>query len=72
MQENDFKHRHDSNSHAILTLKKEMDDLRFLLNEKSRHNNDVQVELTSNREQINRKEVDITATQRELSHKSDH
>ena len=62
MQDNDFKHRHDSNSHSIVSLKKEVDDLRFLLNEKNRHNNDIQVDLASNRDHINRKEIDITTT----------
>jgi hypothetical protein len=72
MQENDFKQRHDSNGHSILSLKKEIDDLRFFLNEKNRHNNDIQVDLAANRDQINRKEIDITTTQRDLSQKSDH
>jgi chromosome segregation ATPase len=72
MQENDFKNRHDSNRQTILSLKKEADDLRFHLNEKSRHNNDIHNELSANRDQINRKEVDITTTQRDLSSKSDH
>lgn len=62
MQDNDFKHRHDANTHSIISLKKEVDDLRFLLNEKSRHNNDIHAELSHNREQINRKEADITHT----------
>lgn len=55
----------------ILALKKEIDDLRFLLNEKGRANNDYSQEIASNRDQINRKEADITTTQRELAHKSD-
>jgi chromosome segregation ATPase len=52
-------------------LKKEIDDLRFMLNEKSRLNNDYQGEIAGNRDQINRKEGDITGTQRDLAHKSD-
>lgn len=55
----------------ILALKKEIDDLRFLLNEKSRVNNDYSAEIASNRDSINRKEADITTTQRDLAHKSD-
>jgi hypothetical protein len=35
---------------SIMALKKEIDDLRFLLNEKSRVNNDMQGEASSNRE----------------------
>lgn len=56
---------------SIMALKKEIDDLRFMLNEKSRLNNDYQAEISSNRDQINRKEGDITSTQRDLAHKSD-
>lgn len=54
-----------------MSLKKEIDDLRFLLNEKSRVNNDYQQEIAANRDQINRKEGDITGVQRDLAHKSD-
>ena len=36
LQDNDFRMKHDSNQVGIVGLKKEMDDLRFLLNEKSR------------------------------------
>lgn len=71
MQDNDFRLKHDSNQVSIIGLKKEMDDLRFLLNEKSRVFADVQVELGATREQINRKEVDISGLQRDVSHKSD-
>ena len=53
-------------------LKKELDDLRFLLNEKNRSNSDIQQEIAANREHINRKESEITSTQRDLAHKSDH
>lgn len=53
-------------------MKKELDDLRFLLNEKNRSNNDIQQDIAANREHINRKDMEITATQRELAHKSDH
>ena len=56
---------------SVMSLKKEIDDLRFLLNEKSRVNNDYSQEITGNREHINRKEVEITGTQRDLAHKSD-
>ena len=56
---------------SIMSLKKEIDDMRFLLNEKSRVNNDYQSEIVSNRDLINRKEAEITTTQRDLAHKSD-
>jgi hypothetical protein len=52
--------KHDSNQVSIIGLKKEMDDLRFLLNEKTRVFGDVQGELSITRENINRKEVDIS------------
>lgn len=71
MQDNDYRSKHESNAMSIMTLKKEIDDLRFLLNEKSRVNNDYQSEIASNRDIINRKEAEITSTQRDLAHKSD-
>ena len=41
LQDNDFKTRHDSNLMTLQSLKKEIDDTRFLLNEKNRSNNDL-------------------------------
>jgi len=41
LQDNDFKTKHDSNQMAVMGLKKELDDLRFLLNERNRQNNDI-------------------------------
>ena len=46
--------------------------MRFLLNERSRVNNDVQNEISTNRDQINRKDLEITTTQRDVAVKSDH
>ena len=57
---------------ALIGLKKEIDDLRFLLNEKNRNNNDIQQEIATNRDHVNRIDMDITNTQRDLAHKSDH
>ena len=57
---------------TVLTLKKEIDDLRFLLNEKSRVNSDYQAEISGNRDHINRKELEITSTQRDIAQKSDN
>ncbi|CDW75674.1 UNKNOWN [Stylonychia lemnae] len=71
LQDNDFRGKHEGNAMSIMALKKEIDDLRFLLNEKSRVNNDYQQEIAANRDQINRKEGDITGIQRDLAHKSD-
>lgn len=48
-----------------------MDDLRFLLNEKSRAVGDVQGDLGATRDQIARKEVDISGLQRDVAHKAD-
>lgn len=62
MQDNDYRTKHETNSMAVMGLKKEIDDLRFMLNEKSRLNNDYQGEISANRDQINRKEGDITST----------
>lgn len=53
-------------------LRKEIDDLRFLLNEKGRNIADLQNEISTNRDQIGRKEIEITSTQRDVAVKSDH
>eukprot|EP00347_Sterkiella_histriomuscorum_P002862 403366509 len=71
LQDNDYRTKHESNAISVMSLKKEIDDLRFMLNEKSRLNNDYQAEISGNRDQINRKEADITSTSRDLAHKSD-
>ena len=71
LQDNDHRAKHESNSISIMGLKKEIDDLRFMLNEKARLNNDYQADIAANRDQINRKDGDITSTQRDLAHKSD-
>ena len=71
LQDNDFRLKHDSNQVSIVGLKKEMDDLRFLLNEKSRIVGDVQQDLGATRDQIARKEVDISGLQRDVAHKTD-
>jgi hypothetical protein len=42
------------------------------LNEKSRVNSDYQAEISTNRDQINRKELEITSTQRDIAQKSDN
>jgi len=71
LQDNDFKTRHDSNIMTHQSLKKEIDDTRFLLNEKSRCNNDSQAEIAATREQISRREAEIFSTQRDLATKTD-
>ena len=71
LQDNDFKTRHDSNVMTLQSLKKEIDDTRFLLNEKNRSNNDLQAEIASTREQISRREAEIFATQRDVAQKTD-
>ena len=62
LQDNDFKTRHDSNLICLQGLKKEIDDTRFLLNEKNRNNVDLQGEIASAREQISRRESEIFAS----------
>ena len=71
LQDNDFKTRHDSNMLTLQGLKKEIDDTRFLLNEKNRSNNDLQAEIASTREQISRREAEIFASQRDVAQKTD-
>jgi chromosome segregation ATPase len=63
--------KHDANTQAIVRLKKETDDLSFLMNEKGRVVVDVQQDLGATRDQIARKEVDISGLQRDVSQKSD-
>jgi hypothetical protein len=62
LQDNDYRAKHEGSAVSIMGLKKEIDDLRFLLNEKSRVNGDMSQEIGSHRDQINRKEVEITTT----------
>ena len=71
VQDGEFRYKHDSNTVAIVGLKKELDDLRFLLNEKGRIVGDVQQDLGATRDQIARKEVDISGLQRDVAQKSD-
>ena len=56
---------------TLQSQKKEIDDTRFLLNEKNRANNDLQAEIASTREQISRREAEIFSTQRDLAQKND-
>jgi len=56
MQDNDYNYRHDQNTVSVNTLRKEIEDLRFLLNEKTRSNNDYQAEIGSVRDNISREE----------------
>ena len=72
LQDNDFKTRHDSNSVTLQGLKKEVDDARFHLNDKTRANHDSQAEIAALREQISRREAEIFAGQRDLQQKADH
>jgi len=57
---------------TMMSLKKEIDDTRFLLNEKNRSNNDLSAEIAATREQISRREAEIFATQRDVAQKSDN
>lgn len=71
MQDNDYNYRHDQNVVSINTLRKEIEDLRYLLNEKNRSNNEYQAEIGSVRDQISRREQECVALQREVSVKTD-
>lgn len=71
MQDNDYNYRHDQNVVTANTLRKEVEDLRFLLNEKNRSNNEYQAEIGAVRDQISRREQECVALQREVSVKSD-
>ena len=72
MQENDFKQRHDSNCITLHGLKKECDDARFHLNDKSRSNNEMQMEIAAIREQISLREAEIGAFHCDIHNKVDH
>jgi len=50
LQDNDFKTRHDANLITLQGLKKEIDDTRFLLNDKNRSNNDLSADIAATRE----------------------
>lgn len=71
MQDNDYNYRHDQNVVGINALRKEIEDLRYLLNEKNRSNNEYQAEIGSVRDQISRREQECVALQREVSVKTD-
>ena len=71
LQDNDFKTRLESNQITLMGLKKEIEDTRFLANDKGRANNELQAEIASSREQISRREAEIFATQRDVAQKTD-
>jgi len=71
MQDNDYNYRHDQNVVGINALRKEIEDLRYLLNEKNRSNNEYQAEIGSVRDQVSRREQECVAMQREVSVKTD-
>lgn len=71
LQDNDFRTKHDSNMMTLHGLKKELDDLRFMLNDKNRSNGDCQDQIASLRDQINRKDMEIASAKTDAAHKSD-
>lgn len=71
LQDNDFKTRIESNAITGQGLRKEIEDTRFLANDKGRCNNELQAEIASSREQISRREAEIFATQRDCAQKTD-
>jgi chromosome segregation ATPase len=52
-------------------LKKELDDLRFMLNDKNRSNGDLQDQIAGLRDQINRKDMEIAGAKSDVAQKSD-
>jgi len=56
---------------TLSSLKKEIDETRFLLNEKNRANNDLQANIASTREEISRRDGEIFSTQRDVAQKTD-
>jgi chromosome segregation ATPase len=72
LQENEFKTRQDSNCITLHGLKKECDDARHHLNDKSQANNAMQAEIAALREQISRREAEIFGYQRDCQSKGDH
>ena len=71
MQDNDYNYRHDQNNVTIMACRKEIEDLRFLLNDKNRSNNEYQAEIAAVRDQISRREQECVALAREASTKAD-
>ena len=52
-------------------LKKELDDLRFMLNDKNRNNSGLQDQIASLRDQINRKDMEIASAKTDAAAKQD-
>lgn len=71
MQDNDYNYRHDQNQVSTMACRKEIEDLRFLLNEKNRSNNEYQAEIAAIRDQISRREQECVSLARESSSKAD-
>jgi len=71
LQDNDFKTRVESNGITCQGLRKEIEDTRFLANDKGRCNNELQAENASACEQISRREAEIFATTRDVAQKAD-
>lgn len=69
--DNDLNYRHDQNVVAINALRKEADDLRFLISEKTRSNDEYQAEISSIRDQIARREQECVQTDREIGMRTD-
>jgi chromosome segregation ATPase len=71
LQDNDFRTKHDANMMTLHGLKKELDDLRFMLNDKNRSNGDLQDQIAGLRDNINRKDMEIAGAKSDCSQKSD-
>ena len=71
LQDNDFRSKHDSNMMTLHGLKKELDDLRFMLNDKNRSNADYSDNISGLRDNINRKDMEIASSKGDVAQKSD-
>ena len=71
LADNDAQTKNNTNQITIQGLKKEGDDLRYLISEKNKQNNDLMNELQSQQDLINRREMEIGGLKSECAQKSD-
>lgn len=69
--ENDYRNRCDYNLKNIGDLKREADDLRSLIHEKSRQNNDLQAELAQQKDLLSRRDNEIMTHKADIASKAD-
>ena len=71
MQDNDYNYRHDQNMATANKLRNEVEDIRFLVQDKTKANIEYQAEVGSVQDQISRREQECVALQREIGSKTD-